>query len=141
MTDYLQPVGNGLRRIAVLICLPAALVAAAVTALVVTEMVQRGRIDNQGKPLWIAAVVCTLIAVACGWMSVRLWSGRSANGVTILPLWFIELFGAVFLAAGVWAGIENGWGWGGGAGIGVALSMLSIRRAIRRRRSGADDRG
>ena len=63
MTDYLQPIGDGLRRIAALACLPAALIAGAVTALVVADMIERQQINYQGKPLWIAAVVCVSAAV------------------------------------------------------------------------------
>ena len=133
MPDYLQPVGDGARRGAALACLPTAMVAAAVTALVVADMVQRGRFDYDGKPLWVAAVVLGLIAIACGWMAVRLWGGRSANGVTILPVWFIGLFGGLFLIGTIWVGVERGVLLGGSSACGVAVAMLFVRRAVRQR--------
>jgi hypothetical protein len=50
-------------------------------------------------------------------------------------VWFIELFGGVFLAGLLWAQLEYGWRWALPSGAGVALAMLLIRRAVRRRSS------
>jgi ATP-dependent Clp protease adaptor protein ClpS len=135
MADYLQPVGDATRRIAAFACLLAALVAAPVTLLIVIDMVRRGDFYYDGKPLWVGAVVCGLIATASGWMAVRLWTDRSANGVTILPVWFIEVFGVLFLTGTIWVGVERGGLWDGSVaiGIGVGVAMLLIRRAVRHR--------
>lgn len=133
MTDYLQPVGNSTRRLAALICLPAALLATAVTALVVVGMIQDGRVDHNGKPLWVGAVVGGLIALTCWWLSVRLWIGRPANQVTVLPLWFIELSGVVLLAGSVWLWLEHRGVLGASTCLGGASAMLLVRRAVRRR--------
>ncbi len=131
--DYLQPVGNGTQRIAAIACLMAGLVATATTVVVVAGMIQRGRLDYNGKPLWVAAVICGLIAVACGWLTVRLAVGQSKNGVTVLPLWFIEAFGMLFLIGTVWVGYEYGLIWGGTSAVSVAVAMILVRRAVRQR--------
>lgn len=130
MADYLQPVSDGVRRIAALACLLASLVSGSMTCLVIAGMIERGRLDHNGKPLWIGAAICGLIAAATGWMTVRLWIGRSTNGVTVLPIWFIELFGLLFFIALVWVGIQKGWMLGVSMAVGVAISMLMVRRAI-----------
>ena len=133
MADYLQPVSDGMRRMTALVCISVALVAAAATGLVIAAMIRDGRLDHDGKPVWIGAVVCGLIALAFGWMAVRLWSGRSANGVTVLPVWFIEVFGCFFLTCMVWVAVERGLDWGIVPAIGVAVAMVRIRWAVRRR--------
>jgi hypothetical protein len=133
MTDYLQPLGDGTRRLTAVICLPAAIIATAVTALVVDGMIREGRFDHNGKPIWIAAVVCGAIALACWWLSARLLIGRSPNGVTVLPLWFIELTGLVLLTAFVWLWVVHDQVWGAPGCIGVISAMLLVRRAVRRR--------
>ncbi len=63
----------------------------------------------------------------------RLPLNQSANGVTLLPVWFIEAFGVLFLAGTVWLGIKQGWVWGGTTTVSVTLAMMFIRRAVRHR--------
>lgn len=132
MIDYLQPVRDGLRRVAAAACLLAALVAATITGFVAADMMEKRRLDQDGKPLWAGVLVCGLIAAACGWFAVRLGRGRSANGVTILPVWAIEVFGVLFLAGVVWVGVDQGLAWGGPA-VSVPLAMILVRRAVRQR--------
>lgn len=134
MVDYIQPVRDGFRRVAAFACLVASLVAATITGFVGMDMVAKGRLDQDGKPLWAGVLVCGLIATACGWFAVRLGRGRSANGVTVLPVWAIEVFGVLFLAGIIWAGIEQGLAWGGPA-VSVPVAMILVRRAVRQRTS------
>lgn len=133
MTDYLQPVGDGFRRFAAVACLVVAIICATLSLLAFADMAHRQRLDHEGKPLWAGAAFCGLLAIASGWICARLWTGRRANRVTVMPIWFIEVFGALLLAATLWVAREHGILWGGTTGIGVCLSMLFIRRAVRHR--------
>jgi hypothetical protein len=134
MNDYLQPVHAVIRCIAALFCLAASCIAAITTAFVVVTMIHAGRIvDAQGRPVWLGFIVCGLLALSTGWMSVRLWKGNSPNGVTVLPVWFIEVFGGLFLIATIFLGVKNNVLLGSLTGLSVALAMLLVRFGVRRR--------
>jgi hypothetical protein len=134
MTDYLRPVGPAWRRLALIVCVPASLVCGTLTLLLVLDMIHRGSPEIQGKPLWVAACVLGVLALSSRWIVVRLWRGTIANGVTLMPVWFIEVFGALLLMACIWLLISGRWAFGLSAALGVAVSMLLIRRQVRRRR-------
>jgi hypothetical protein len=76
----------------------------------------------------------TLLALTSGWILVRLVSReKSANNVTVIPAWFIELVG-VFLATALVAGMI----WGGLPFFVVGwpaavLPMMFVRRHLRNR--------
>ncbi|QEL17163.1 hypothetical protein [Limnoglobus roseus] len=133
MPDYLQPLNNGLRRVMAVVCLVAAVLSAAVTGIVVTAMFQTGEVTHKGKPVWVGAVVLAFIALSCGFFTVRLGSGRLANGVTVLPVWFIEVFGVLLLVGVSVLAVAEGFVWGIATVINVAVAMILIRRAVRRR--------
>ena len=134
MADYLDPVNGWTRKLATVACVPAALLFGAMAAFTTYDMIRRGDPMHNGKPPWLGALVCWVLAVVCGWMAVRLWSGRPANGVTVLPVWFIELFGVLALAGIVWVQVRQGVVREeltlGGA---LIFSMICVRRAVRRR--------
>jgi hypothetical protein len=76
--------------------------------------------------------------VFCGWMLVRLIKGvPSSNGVTILPVWFISGFGAMFIAGAVFAA------WHGAIltlleTLSIGLAMVFVGRLLRRSRARSD---
>ncbi len=133
MTDYLRPVGVLGKRFALIACLAATFVGATVTVLVVATMIEQRVVQHQGEPLWLGVCIVALLTVAAGWLSVRLWSGALANGITLMPLWFIETFGALFLIGimlmlftelAYLVPLEAG---------SVVFAMLLVRRQVRRR--------
>lgn len=132
--DYLQPAGNTARRLAAIACLPAALLSGAIAVVSLAAMIQRWEfVDREGRPVWVGVVICGLIAVACGWCCVRLWGYRPASGVTLLPIWMIELIGLVLMVSGLFFVFWQEKLWWGLSSCGVALAMLTIRRTIRQR--------
>ena len=52
-----------------------------------------------------------------------------------MPVWFIEVFGLLFLIGTLWVGVEHGIVWGTSTAVSVALAMLLIRGAVKRRTS------
>jgi len=72
------------------------------------------------------------LTFASGWISIRLLrKQRAANGRTVMPVWFIQLFGIVFLIAFIITAIVLRQIWLLGGGIGIALTMIGIRSLLR----------
>jgi hypothetical protein len=134
MTDYLRPVGLLGRRLALLACLVTTFVGATATAIAVAGMIQDKVVQHQGKPLWLGVGCAGLLTAAAGWLSVRLWSGALANGVTLMPVWFIEAFGALFLTAILWLLWTGPWRAIVFEAVSIGVAMLLIRRQVRRLR-------
>ena len=132
MTDYLQPVGPWGRRLDLLACLATTFVGAAVTAFVSGTLIRERVVLHQGKPVWLGVGVVALLTAAAGWLSIRLWSGGRADGVTLMPTWFIEVFGALLLASAVGLLFTEQWRLVSLEGVGAALAMLLIRRQVRK---------
>ena len=134
MADYLAPVGPLGRRFALVSCFIATLISAAFSGITVAAMVQQGSFfDNNGKPLWVGACLMAFLTLVTGWMTARLWSGASGNGVTLMPVWFIEVFGGLMMVGmllGVFVGQWHVLLLPGV--ISIALTMLLIRRQVRR---------
>jgi hypothetical protein len=129
------------KRFALLACLAATFVGATVTVWVGAALIGQRVAQHQGKPLWLGVCIVALLTVAAGWLSIRLWSGACANGITLMPLWFIETFGALFLI-GIMSLLftEQAYLVPLEAGS-IALAMLLVRRQVRQRLRRNDYRG
>ncbi|MFM7739287.1 MAG: hypothetical protein ACKO9H_07785, partial [Planctomycetota bacterium] len=69
------------------------------------------------------------LALACGWISIRLIrKHHAANGRSVIPEWFIQVFGFVFLIGICLTALMNGRMWLFGEAAGVALAMIGVRR-------------
>jgi hypothetical protein len=98
VTDYLQPVGKAGRIVSIVGCMITAIVCQLVSIVVATDMIQRGSINYQGKPLWMSVLVLGLLGGAAAFIAWRLVRRHaSANGITILPVRFIQLSGILLL--------------------------------------------
>jgi hypothetical protein len=98
MTDYLKPVGKAGRIMSILACTLAAIVCLLLSLLMWTDMIRRHSFDYEGKPLWIGASFVGVIGVAAGFIAWRLVCRQAAaNGVTMMPTWFIQFFGILLL--------------------------------------------
>lgn len=99
MSGHLQKVGNIWRIASIAACLLSAIVALMVSSLLWIGMVRRASFNYEGKPLWFGAVFLSFLGLGLCYLTWRLWVGTvSENGYTILPSWFIQVFGLVFLA-------------------------------------------
>lgn len=73
-------------------------------------------------------------------MAYRLLRGRrAANGVTVLPTWFIEVFGITFMSGILVVAIKGHQLWMLPEALGVPVAMIAVRRLLRRRARVADD--
>jgi len=134
VADYLQPVGPWGKRFAIVAMVAVSLLGAILTARLVASMIERRSLHFQGKPLWVGACVVAVLTAASGWLAIRLLSGqRSINGVTVMPVWFIEAFGALFLVGMVVVLFTEHAAIGVPGAIGVGVSMLLIRWQVRQR--------
>jgi len=96
MADYLRPVGRAWRITSIAGCTLAAVICLLVSNLLLADMIRRRSFNYEGKPLWLGAVA--LIGLAASFIALRLYHQlAAANGRTVLPPWFISLFGVLFL--------------------------------------------
>jgi hypothetical protein len=135
MNDCLQEVGRTGRFLAIVgLALGAAVLAALNIVLVIVAADQKARAEIPG-PLMGCALMFGFLSFASAWMLARLLQrSRSANQITMMPVWFIQLFG-VFLGAGVvftalvfdeiFFVVE---------GLGLALSMIFLPKLLPRSR-------
>jgi hypothetical protein len=98
MVDYLIPVGRAWRIASIAGCTLTSLICLVLSLLLTTDMIRRHSLHYEGKPLWIGAAVVGLIGVAAAFIAWRLVRGHAAaNGITVLPTWFIQCFGVLWL--------------------------------------------
>lgn len=82
-------------------------------------------------PLLGCLVVFGTLTLACGWISIRLIrKHRAANGRTVMPEWFIQAFGFVFLIGICFTALMNGRMWLFGEAVGVAFAMIGVRSLL-----------
>ncbi len=139
MADYLQPVGRAWRIASIVGCTATSLICLLLSLLLWTDMFRRHSIDYEGKPLWIGAVIVGLIGLAAGFIAWRLVCGHAAaNGVTVMPTWFIQLFGVFFLVGSCFVAYYQRTGLFMVEGVLVCLAMIFVgRRIAKRRKPGA----
>src|SRR5438045_4215885 len=98
MPDYLQPIGRAWRITSIVGCTFTSIICLLLSLLLWTDMIRRHSLDYAGKPLWMGAAGIGVIGVAAAFIAWRLVRRlAAANGVTLMPTWFIQLFGVLLL--------------------------------------------
>ena len=129
---YISEVSQPVRSSAIAAIVAAALVCAACFLIVVGIAIVA--IDKAPfGPLMGCIGIFGLLTCVSGWISIRLLrKQRTANGRTVMPEWFIQIFGIVFLIGICMAAVINGQMWLLGEGVGIAIAMIGIRSLLRR---------
>ena len=134
MKDYLQPIGRAWRIFSIIGCTFTAVIFVSLSLLAWTDMIQRRSLDYEGGPLWIGAAVAGVIGIAATFIAWRLVRRRvSANGVTVLPAWFIQLYGVFMLVCLCFVAFYKGTVLFVVEGVLVSLTMILVGRNIARR--------
>ena len=99
MSDYLQPVGRVWRIASIICCAFTSAICLLLSLLMWTDMIRRHSFDYEGKPLWVGAAIVGVVGVVAAFVVWRLARRRpAANGITAMPVWFIQVFGLLLLA-------------------------------------------
>ncbi len=135
MADYLQPVSQPVRRLAIIALGLATLVLVAIVLFLAALPLFAPGFKPEHIPFLLGAIALFgVLLVACAWMLARILKGApSSSGLTVLPLWFIRVFGVLFIGCAVvaaWHGqlpllllLEVG---------SVGLAMIFVGRLVRR---------
>ena len=133
MPDYLRQVSNPARMLAVICLMLSTLFFGAAFLGLLAMTIQRipagaEKVRESIGQLLVGAVFATVSL----WMLVRvLRRTRAPNGVTIMPIWFIELFGVLLFGGNVvFAIMERSPGLVLEA-LSVAGAMIFVRRKVR----------
>lgn len=95
------------------------------------DMPARGHTDL----IVLVLLIFGLLSFFSGYLAIRLWSGSlSANGISVMPTWFIQVFG-IFMAIGLGfaAYQQNSVPMLGGTSIVVAMIFFGSHVAKRKR--------
>lgn len=131
MVDYLQTVGKAWRVTSIAGCMLSSIVCLIVSLVLWTDMFHRNSFEYEGKPLWMGAAVVGVIGIATGWISWRLVRRHAAaNGVTVMPTLFIQLFGVLLLGGLCLAAYHRKSGLLLGQGVSICLAMIFAGRHI-----------
>ncbi len=131
MTDYLQPVGRVWRIVNIVGCTLTSIICLLLSLLLWTDMIRRDSLDYEGKPLWIGAAVVGLIGAAAAFIAWRLVRRHAAsNGITVMPTWFIQLFGVVLLLGLCFVAYHRGSALFVVEGVFICLAMIFVSRHI-----------
>lgn len=96
--DYLDPVSEKSRRASVVALVIVSVIGGVATIGICADMLARQSIEIEGKPLWAGAIVVAMLTLAAAWLARRLSRNQlTANGVTLIPSWFIRLFAGLLL--------------------------------------------
>lgn len=77
-------------------------------------------------------LIFSILMVLCGWITIRLMRNkRSSNGRTLMPTWFIQTFGIVFLIATCSIAFMDGRLWLFGNAFCGALAMIGVRYLLK----------
>lgn len=136
MTDYLREIGNTGRRLAICgLGLTAATSAAVNLAVVIQSIDPRAQAEVPG-PLIGTGLIFGGLMLASVWMLLRmLRKGQSSNTITMMPVWFIQVFGLLFAAGIAFAAWKGGHKPFMAEAFLVALNMLFLPRLLRRKLS------
>ena len=98
------------------------------------DMLRRQSFEFEGKPLWIAALLLCFVGFCAAYIAFRLARDRIAsNGVTTMPAWFIQSFGALLLVGIGLVAYEKRDLSFAIEGLSLCAAMLLISRNIARR--------
>jgi hypothetical protein len=132
VVDYLEPVRRPVRWAAIVALGVAVLVLTAIELFVAAiPFFAPGYTPDDAPFILGVLALFGAFLVVCSWMLVRLLrDGRAANGVTVMPLWFIRLSGVAFLAG---AGLLEQEGDRSTAAVFVmvGLAMVFVGRSFR----------
>ncbi len=135
MADYLQPVVRAWRITSIVGCTLTALICLLLSLMLWTDMIRRHSFEYEGKPLWMGAAVVGGVGVAAAFIAWRLLRRRAAaNGVTVMPTWFIQLFGLLLLVGLCFVAYHRGSVLFMFEGVFICLAMIFVGRLIARRR-------
>jgi len=136
MTDYLQDVGRFGRSLAIAGLAVVATVLAVLNVLVAALLMNpKARAEILG-PLLLSGLTFGLLSLATVWMLVRLLRRiRSANGVTTMPLRFIQVCGLLFGSAVIVTAVIGGQVVFVVEGLVIAANMIFLPRLLRHRRA------
>jgi len=136
MADYLQSVGKAWRITSIVGCTLVSIVCLLLSLMLWTDMFRRHSFEYEGKPLWMGAAVVGVIGIAAGSIAWRLVRRQvAANGVTVMPTWFIELFGVLLLGGLCLVAYHRDSMLFLYEGVSICLAMIFVGRNIARRRS------
>ena len=134
MPDYLKRVSSGGRILSILGCSAASIICLVLSVMLWTDMLRRHSFEHDSKPLWMAAVVVIVLGLGAGFISWRLIRRATAeNGITTMPLWFIQIFGVLLLLGLSFVAINRGDMLFLYEGASVCLAMIFISRHIARK--------
>ena len=134
MADYLQPVSRAWRITSIVGCTITSIICLLLSLLLWTDMIRRHSFHYQGKPLWIAAAVVAVIGLSAAFIAWRLVRRHAAaNGVTVMPIWFIQLFGVLLLVGLCFVAYHRGNVLFMVEGVSLCLAMILVGRHIGKR--------
>ena len=134
MTDYLQPVSRACRTTSIVACTAASIICLLLSLLMWTDMICRRSFDYEGKPLWLGAIAVAVIGFAAAFIAWRLVRRQvAANGVTVMPTWFIQFFGVLLLTGSCLVAYQRGSVLFMVEGVFVYLAMIFVGRNIAKR--------
>jgi len=131
MPDYLKEVGRTARLLSVVGLSLTTFILGLSTFLIVYDLAS-GRVPARDRGLLTAAgLLFGLLLFASGWMLLRLLRRtRSANGVTMMPAWFIQAFGVLLGGLVLLAAIVGRQWLFTVQGAGVIVSMIFVPRLL-----------
>lgn len=136
MPDYLTDVGDGLRRASFIACLAAAPLCTLISMLLGIDMISPGSILFNGKPIWIAELLMTWMAITSTIIAWRLRPGAPRlNGVTLIPLWVIQGWGLSILSSTIFLAFDVQSPAIYLAGVAAALPLIFVARFVEHRLS------
>lgn len=142
MADYLEPVSRGEQLVTIIVLWVATILLSLIVFVLFGLLFQPPKPDAKPTDFWYLLAGFLFLGwmlFACVWMLVRFNQDiPPANGHTMMPLWFIRVFGVMFLAGAglfVWEGhyLE------GVLIIPFGVSMVFVHRVIRRKTQGSTD--
>lgn len=126
--DYIADVSVPEKWCAAVALFVATLVSATCLLLVVASAII-GMVD--ALRAFVGCLIFGLFTIICGWILVRmLRRQRASNGRTVIPEWFIQLFGTLFLICISTTAILSGRMWLFGEALGVAFAMIGVRSLL-----------
>jgi hypothetical protein len=139
--DYLEQVGKPGRTLAI-VCLAVSSLLFGTASLFNVVKIACALIAKEDEAKqWIGATAlgCLLAGISI-WMLIRLVRGtRARNGITTMPIWFLEVLGAMLLAGCVASWILGGLEWIFFEAVFAFGGMLFLRQKINARvRQNAD---